>query len=358
MSPIVSICVPNLNTRPFLAERFETIFNQTFGDWELIVCDAHSDDGAWEYITKLAAREPRMRISQTPRSGVYAGFNDCIRQARGRYVYIATSDDTMAPDCIEKLVAALEQNPECELAHCCLDFIDQSGSSIATGHSWQNWVTTRFFGDQMNRYHIRPKGHDTVVALASKSVYYSVTQILIHRSLFNRIGLFECKWGAFGDLEWQMRAALSTATVHVPEYLATWRVHPQQASQLQWHYEAVQNGWFLEMAYSAIGFSRAKGLPRVGGLPRRLIRYYWTEFIDARLAAQRTLLRKCAVLMNALFSEPLFVFAYVLHRVWTRFGLRRRDTCDEVRYELMRLGLETVCCGRNEMRSGKEEIRA
>ena len=35
MNPKVSICVPNLNTRPFLAERFETIFNQSFQDWEL-----------------------------------------------------------------------------------------------------------------------------------------------------------------------------------------------------------------------------------------------------------------------------------------------------------------------------------
>ena len=56
--PKVSICVPNLNTRPYLPERFETIFNQTFQDWELIVCDSYSDDGSWEYIQELAAREP------------------------------------------------------------------------------------------------------------------------------------------------------------------------------------------------------------------------------------------------------------------------------------------------------------
>ena len=68
-TPRVSICVPNLGTRPFLPERFETIFNQTFTDWELIVYDSYSDDGSWEYIQELAAREPRMRISQGPREG-------------------------------------------------------------------------------------------------------------------------------------------------------------------------------------------------------------------------------------------------------------------------------------------------
>src|ERR1039457_3714887 len=123
--PRVSICVPNLNTRPYLQERVETIFNQTFHDWELIVCDGFSEDGAWEYIGYLAAREPRMRVSQALRKGIYAGFNDCIAQARGEYVYIATSDDTMMPECLEKMVGALQANPDCGLCQCELVIIDE-----------------------------------------------------------------------------------------------------------------------------------------------------------------------------------------------------------------------------------------
>jgi hypothetical protein len=62
MKPKVSICVPNLNTRPFLPERFETIFSQSFQDWELLVYDSYSEDGAWKYIQELAAREERMAL--------------------------------------------------------------------------------------------------------------------------------------------------------------------------------------------------------------------------------------------------------------------------------------------------------
>jgi glycosyltransferase involved in cell wall biosynthesis len=357
-TPMVSICVPNLNTRPYLPERFATIFNQTLEDWELIVCDGYSDDGAWEYIEEMAANEPRMRISQSPRQGVYAAFNECVGKAQGKYVYIATSDDTMTPDCLARMVEVLERNEACGIAHCCLDFINEDGAKLHTGHCWQNWYTTRFFGNRMDQCHLRPCGHDTVVALGLKTVYYSMTQLLTRRSVFAKVGLFETKWGSFGDLEWQMRAALATATVHVPEYLATWRVHSEQASQLEWHYEAVQNGWFLDMAYSVIRFSRANNLPQVGGLPQRLIRFYWTEFMNAQLAAKRTFPRKCVVLMNALLSEPLFVVAFVQQRVCTRLRLKMRDICDEVRHELMRMGLETVPCETNEMRPRKEEVRA
>ena len=127
MKPKVSICVPNLNTRPFLPERFETIFKQSFQDWELLVYDSYSDDGSWEYIQELAAREERMRIWQGPRQGTPGSWNPCIRAGCGEYVYVATSDDTMAPDCLEKLVAALDQHEDCGLAHCPLVHIDETG---------------------------------------------------------------------------------------------------------------------------------------------------------------------------------------------------------------------------------------
>jgi glycosyltransferase involved in cell wall biosynthesis len=44
--PLVSICLPNLNTRTHLQERVDTIFAQTYRNWELVVGDNYSDDGA------------------------------------------------------------------------------------------------------------------------------------------------------------------------------------------------------------------------------------------------------------------------------------------------------------------------
>jgi glycosyltransferase involved in cell wall biosynthesis len=62
MTPQVSICIPNLNTLPFLPERFDTIFRQSFQDWELLVYDGYSEDGAWDYISGIAKREPRRPV--------------------------------------------------------------------------------------------------------------------------------------------------------------------------------------------------------------------------------------------------------------------------------------------------------
>jgi glycosyltransferase involved in cell wall biosynthesis len=341
-TPKVSICVPNLNTRPYLPERFETIFNQTFQEWELIVCDSYSDDGAWEYIQELAAREPRMRISQTPRQGVYAGFNDCIKLARGEYVYIATSDDTMTRDCLEKLVEALDQHPECGLAHCCLTFIDEKSRPILTGHCWENWATTLFLGDWNKKHHVRPPGYDTVMALGLKTAYYSITQVLVRRSLFDEAGTFQKQWGSFGDLEWQMRAALVTTTVHIPEYLATWRIHQHQASQLEHFIRAVHDGSFLKMADAAIEFSRARNLPFPGGLPQRLRRFYLDEYISAQLGAEKKYFEKFKILLKSFWQNPGAILPFCRSRFDKYITRRKPDLDAQVRKELRRLGLHTL----------------
>ena len=95
--PMVSILLPNLNNREYLPARFHSILNQTLTDWELIVIDGYSDDGAWGLIQECAKSESRMIVTQSPRKGIYAGINECLSRASGEYVYIATSDDTMAP---------------------------------------------------------------------------------------------------------------------------------------------------------------------------------------------------------------------------------------------------------------------
>jgi glycosyltransferase involved in cell wall biosynthesis len=232
MNPRVSICVPNLNTRPFLDERFRTILEQSFGDWELLVYDSHSDDGSWEFISPLARREPRMRAWQGPREGTPGSWTPCVRAARGDYVYIATSDDTMAPDCLEKLVAALDAHPECDLAHCTLRAIDARGEPAhdASDWWWRRSIFATSSGPLLHRRHVRRAPFDGLLHLGGENVYTSITQLLIRRSLFSRVGLFDSSWGSVGDFAWGMRAGLVASTVHVPDTWGGWRVHSAQAT--------------------------------------------------------------------------------------------------------------------------------
>lgn len=247
--PKVSILLPNYNNFSFLRERFETIFNQTFSDWELIVLDSYSNDGSWELIQQFANQDSRIRISQAAREGVYAGLNRCINLASGEYIYIAPGDDTMTPDCLKKMVAALEKHKECDLCHCCLTVIDESGEAIKD--NWNTWEKATFFRNLISQEHIRFAPYDGILYCALGTVYTSLTEILIRKIVFDEAGLFKTDFGSHGDFEWGLRVSLLYNTIHIPYYLATWRIHANQATQNSFIFSAKGQDLWCQMIESA-----------------------------------------------------------------------------------------------------------
>ena len=82
----------------------------------------------------------------------------------------------------------------------------------------------------LTQYHLGLPEGLVLLHLLGGSVYISITQLLIRRSLFDRIGLFETEWGSVGDFNWDMRAGLVANTLHVPHTWGGWRVHASQAT--------------------------------------------------------------------------------------------------------------------------------
>ena len=115
-------------------------------------------------------QDPRVSIAQAPREGLYPNWNQCVRRARGEYVYIATSDDGMAPDCLEKMVSALERHPECDAAHCKLVVVDESGAPL-TDQWWLEGLFGRSLPDLVDRAHVRKAPYDGLLCLLGEQVY-------------------------------------------------------------------------------------------------------------------------------------------------------------------------------------------
>ncbi len=249
--PKVSVLLPNLNNCDFLKERFQTILKQTFTDWELVVIDSYSDDGAWELIQEFAKKDCRIRISQAPREGIYSALNRCIGLAHGEYIYIATSDDTMTSNCLEQMVSALDNHSECDLAHCCLEVIDEHGV-IIKDNTWNTWDQCKFFGDYIHQEHIRYAPHDGILYCTLGTLYVSLTQLLIKKETFEKIGYFKTSFSSMADFEWGLRASLVCNTVHVPHYLATWRRHLKQATQESYIFSAEGQQELCQMIASAL----------------------------------------------------------------------------------------------------------
>lgn len=135
----------------------------------------------------------------------------------------------MAEDCLEKMVKALDENPDCDLAHCPMRVIDQHG---APGRDW--WTVSSHFtkssGDFLKRRHKRVAPFDGVLFLLEYNIYSFATQLLIRRSLYGKVGLYKADWGSLGDFHWNLRAGLAASAVHMPDTWGGRRMHPSQAT--------------------------------------------------------------------------------------------------------------------------------
>jgi hypothetical protein len=144
--------------------------------------------------------------------------------------------------------------PECDVAHCCLDWIDGDGNTFRP-NPWAHSMPCVYFGELMQRYHIRMAPHDGYLHFFLHTIYMSLTQLLIRRSAFERTGLFPCSYGSLGDFCWGMKASLTSNIIHVPRYLATWRRHPGQLTndEAALANQRRQYTLFLLMGKEAIG---------------------------------------------------------------------------------------------------------
>ena len=119
--PSDSVLIPSYNHARFMPATLQSVFAQTFTDYEVVVVDDGSCDGSVEL---LRSYEERIRLFTQPNRGTYPTLNRCIAESHGRYLAILNSDDLWAPTKLEKQVAVLETQPAVGLVHTDGRFID------------------------------------------------------------------------------------------------------------------------------------------------------------------------------------------------------------------------------------------
>src|SRR5256885_5430721 len=243
-APKISILLPCLNTRPYLEPRIDSLLAQVYSDWEAIVLDSGSTDGSWEFFKSIASADPRFRLHQIPREGVYAALNRGMQLATGELLHFATCDDTMAPEFLTRMVETLGQCPDAGIAVCDVMLINRNGNALSAqdlaGHLSRGAIKrllahgnvgSAFPGEELQQEtNYRSAPHDCVMHFFGRSVYFSLTQLVVRTSLANAAGLFSTTVGSVADFGWLLRLTNLTGTVHLPQKLAMWRFHGDQLS--------------------------------------------------------------------------------------------------------------------------------
>ena len=132
-SPLVSVIVPNFNHEPFLRERLQTIYAQTYKNFEVILLDDASTDLSREILCEfqnLHADKTRLLFNEKNSGSVFKQWRKGLDMAQGDLIWIAESDDFSAENFLSEMVPAFADDA-IQLAFCRTDFF-QDGQTIFT----------------------------------------------------------------------------------------------------------------------------------------------------------------------------------------------------------------------------------
>lgn len=222
----VSVIVPNYNHAPYLKERIDSILNQeNLPAMELILLDDCSTDRSRDILESYRS-EPKVShiIYNKENSGTtFAQWKRGLELARGEYVWIAESDDTMAPDFLSRMVGLLDANPNAVMAFCGSRIIDSMGNEIP-GADWDR------FGKDDGRT-IVYNSHDFIKhKLLRNCMVYNASMVLFRRSAMPAITDRHLGMRLCGDWLFWQEMARKGDVVHVCEKLNGFRQHTVKVS--------------------------------------------------------------------------------------------------------------------------------
>lgn len=132
VNPKVSILLPTYNGETYVCDAIKSVVQQSWKDWELIICDDASFDDTYARAMSCSSGDVRILFHKNKKNvGLAANLNVCITMARGEYIARIDEDDTWTnSDKLEKQIDYLDRNPDCSLIGTAFRIVDEGGSHI------------------------------------------------------------------------------------------------------------------------------------------------------------------------------------------------------------------------------------
>ncbi len=239
--PRVSVCIPAYNHEKYIKACIESVLDQTFTDFEILVTDDCSSDGTVDVVKSFS--DPRIRLFQLPRNqGPSVAANNNFREARGEYICPLASDDLFFREKIERQVAFLSANPEIGAAFSYMRYVNEVGEEIQD-HIGYKWVEVDNCPREVWLRRFFSVGNSL-----------SAPTAMIRRSVFDKIGLTDPRLLQTQDLDLWIRICLHFEIHVIPERLIDYRIRDnQQNTSTQTPSKQAQVSWELSKIFESYG---------------------------------------------------------------------------------------------------------
>lgn len=223
--PKVSICIPTYNRSHFLTYAVNCVLNQTYDDFELIICDDASPDNTPQVVA--AFQDSRIRyIRHSQNIGRSRNMRSGFDASQGEYFIKFDDDDALAPEFLEKTVEILDKNHEIDFVCTNHWIIDKNNQRIASA-TQEN--ASRWGKDKLKQGIIKD--------LDWQTFYYQSLQVgstLFRRSCLRDVDYMRPQADGCEDFDLLVRLALQGKKAYfLPEFLMEYRFHGGQTSLKQ-----------------------------------------------------------------------------------------------------------------------------
>ncbi len=195
--PFFSVVIPTYNRSKFLKIAVDSVLNQSFSNYELIIVNDGSDDDTEKFISKYT--HPRLVYIRQKHKGVSNARNTGIKSAKGHYIAFLDSDDRFRKDKLQISADFIKEYPEYRIFH--------------TEEIWYKK------GKLLSQRKYQQKPSKDIFSRALKSCCISPSTAIIHKSIFFKIGLFDENLPACEDYDFWLRISCKYPIFLIPEYL-------------------------------------------------------------------------------------------------------------------------------------------
>jgi glycosyltransferase involved in cell wall biosynthesis len=221
--PLVSVLIPTYEYARFLPEAIESVLQQDFEDFELIIADDASTDDTAEVCKVYAQRDSRICFVRHEKNlGMVENWNWCLRKARGKYIKFLLADDRLNhPLALRRMVGILEKHPEVSLITSCRLIINEQSAPVCLKNGLGRKEKI-FSKERILRRCFSLEGHSNLIGEPSAALFRRDQALRGFHGDYRQLVDFEM-WLhllQYGDL------------YYIGEPLCCFRRHPQQQTEI------------------------------------------------------------------------------------------------------------------------------
>jgi len=219
MNRLVSIIIPSYNNAQFIAETLESVFNQTYSDFEIVLVDDGSTDDTKSIVNEYIKRYPRkIRYMYQPNQGISVARNKALKFAKGEYIAFLDSDDVWEADKLKLQMEFFDQNPEADLVYTNSRIVEES-----------NTKTIRAYTDA-HYFQIKPSNIFEELLIKN---FITFPSIIVKKNVLDSLEkpVFAVWNLSSQDTELLLRISREYNIYGISEYLVRYRLHDNNTSK-------------------------------------------------------------------------------------------------------------------------------